>query len=158
MSVQLREITDANRAAVEALRVAPDQDRYVAGVADSLAEAAELPEARPWYRAVYADDTPVGFVMINDGFSVEEHPDWLGPYCLWRLLIDTRHQGRGYGAAAVGLVVDHVRTRPDAEVLYTSVVEGGPACPLPFYLAQGFRNTGRIHDDELVLALDLPRP
>lgn len=54
-------------------------------------------------------------------------------------------------------MVDHVRTRPYAEVVYTSVLEGGPACPLPFYLAQGFRNTGRSHDDELVLALDLTR-
>ena len=155
MGVQLREVTAANRDAVTALAVAPEQERYVAGVADSLAEAAELPEAAPWYRAGYADDTPVGFVMINDGFSVSEHPDRLGPYCLWRLLIDARHQGRGHGAATLGLVVDHVRTRPAAEVLLTSVVEGGPACPLPFYLAQGFRNTGRIHDDELVLELPL---
>jgi diamine N-acetyltransferase len=93
--------------------------------------------------------------MINDGFDLDEHPDWLGPYCLWRLLIDARHQGRGYGAAAVNLVVDHVRSRPDARILHTSVVEGGPACPLPFYLGLGFRNTGRVHDDELVLELPL---
>lgn len=155
MDVSLREITAENRAAVEALRVTPDQDRYVAGVADSLAEAAELPEAAPWCRAIYAGDTPVGFVMINDGFDLEKHPDWLGPYCLWRLLVDARHQGRGYGAAAVRLVVDHVRGRPAAEVLHTSVVEGGPACPLPFYLSLGFRGTGRLHDDELVLELPL---
>lgn len=60
MSVHRREITAENRAAVEALAVAPEQDRYVAGVADSLAEAAELPEAKPWYRAVHAGDTPTG--------------------------------------------------------------------------------------------------
>jgi diamine N-acetyltransferase len=155
MDVSLREITAENRAAVEALAVAPHQDGYVAGVADSLAEAAELPEAAPWYRAVYAGDTPVGFVMINDGFDLDEHPDWLGPYCLWRLLVDARHQGRGYGAAAVRLVADHVRGHPDAQVLFTSVVPGGPACPLPFYLGLGFRDTGRLHDDELVLELPL---
>lgn len=155
MDVSLRVITAENRTAVEALAVAPEQDRYVAGVAESLAEAAELPEAEPWFRAIYAGGSPVGFVMINDGFDPDKHPDWLGPYCLWRLLIDARHQGRGYGAAAVHLVVDHVRSRPDARILYTSVVEGGPACPLPFYLGLGFRNTGRIYDDELVLELPL---
>lgn len=69
--------------------------------------------------------------------------------------MDARRQGRGYGAAAVRLVADHVRSRPDAQILYTSVIEGGPACPLHFYLGLGFRNTGRIHDDELVLELPL---
>lgn len=156
MEIGLREITSANRAEVEALAVAPEQDRLVAGVADSLAEAAGLPEAKPWYRAVYAGDAPVGFVMVNDGFDLDAHPDWLGPYCLWRLLVDARHQGHGYGAATIRLVVDHlVRTRPDARTLLTSCVRG-EGSPYGFYLRQGFRDTGRTHEDETVLELDLP--
>jgi diamine N-acetyltransferase len=65
--VSLREITDANRPAVEALAVTPDQEHYVAGVAESLEEAAATPAACPWYRAVYAGEDPVGFVMLSDG-------------------------------------------------------------------------------------------
>ncbi len=45
-------------------------------------------------------DEPVGFVMISDGITVV-NPEYLGPYFLWRLLIDQRYQGRGYGAAAI---------------------------------------------------------
>ncbi len=89
--LSLREITEANRAAVEALAVYDEQTDYVAGVAESLVEAAELPDTKPWFRAVYADDEPVGFVMISDGITVDD-PEYLGPYYLWRLLIDHRFQ------------------------------------------------------------------
>ena len=54
--VTLREITDANRAAVAALRVAPAQELFVATVEDSFVDAEENPEANPWYRAIYAGD------------------------------------------------------------------------------------------------------
>jgi diamine N-acetyltransferase len=150
----LREITSANRAVVEALTVTAVQAEYVTGVAESLVEAAETPDACPWYRAVYADDTPVGFVMISDGITVV-NPDYLGPFYLWRLLIDQRHQGRGHGSAALDLVVEYLRTRPNARVLLTSVGQG-PASPLGFYLRHGFRATGDVHQGELVLELDLP--
>jgi len=42
-SVVLREVTADNRAAVEALAVAPGQDRFSPGVSASLLEAAETP-------------------------------------------------------------------------------------------------------------------
>jgi len=151
--VSLREITPANRAQVEALEFTPTQSDYVASVAESLVEAAETPDACPWYRAVYADDEPVGFVMLSDGITVD-NADYLGPYFLWRLLVDRRHQGRGYGSAALRLAVAHVRTRPDARVLLTSA-HPGPDTPVGFYVGQGFRLTGDWHQGEAVLELDL---
>jgi diamine N-acetyltransferase len=151
--VTLREITDDNRAQVETLAVTAMQTSYVAGVADSLVEAAQTPQAAPWFRAVYADGEPVGFVMISDGITADD-PELLGPYYLWRLLVDERHQGRGYGAATIRLVVEHLLTRPDARVLLTSVVPG-PLTPLGFYLRQGFRDTGVDHEGERVLELPL---
>jgi GNAT superfamily N-acetyltransferase len=154
--VHLREITADNQAAVEALSVTAEQDDYVGSVTDSLQEAAETPDARPWYRALYAGDTPVGFVMISDGITVQ-NPEFLGPYFLWRLLIDQRHQGKGYGGAAIGLVLEQLRsTRPDAQVLITSAIPG-PHSPLGFYLRQGFRETGVVHQGEVVLDIPIPR-
>ena len=151
--LSLREITDDNRAAVEALAVTSEQSHYVAGVTESLVEASEFPDAKPWYRAVYADDKPVGFVMISDGITVD-NPEYVGPYYLWRLLIDHRFQRRGYGSAALDLVVEHVRTRPDARVLLTSHVVG-PTSPVTFYQQYGFRLTGEVHEGEPVLEFDL---
>ena len=64
--VSLRPISESNREAVEALRVSPGQEQFVSSVADSMLEAAEEPGGRALYWAVYADETPVGFVMISD--------------------------------------------------------------------------------------------
>jgi len=151
--VSLREITEDNRAAVEALAVTEGQSRYVASVSKSLQDAEEYPDARPWYRAVYVDDEPVGFIMIADGITVDD-PTYVGPYYLWRLLVDRRFQRRGYGTAALNLVVEHVRTRPDARVLLTSHVVG-PTSPGAFYLQYGFRLTGEAHEGEPLLELEL---
>ena len=63
--------------------------------------------------------------------------DIVGPYYLWRLLIDARFQGRGYGAATIDAVVAYLGTRPDAEFLLTSC-EAGAGSPQPFYLHYGF--------------------
>ena len=152
-TVTLREITAANRAAVEALAVAPEQEAHVSGVVESLAEGDATPDACPWCRAVYAGETPVGFVMLSDGIPAER-TQYLGPYFLWRLLIDARYQGRGFGTAALDLVVAYVRTRPGAEQLLTSYVPG-PAEPVAFYLEYGFAPTGAVDRGEPVLALPL---
>ena len=154
--VSLREISAANRADVERLRVTSEQEIFVRGVADSLVEAAETPGACPWYRAVYLQDTPVGFVMISDDIPPERR-EYLGPYFLWRLLIDAGRQGQGLGTATLDLVVDRLRMRPNAARLLTSFVEGARS-PLPFYLRYGFTRTGQMFDDEEVLELALPRP
>ena len=50
--VSLRPITAANRDAVEALAVTPDQGRFVSGVRESLVEAAQHPDARALYWAI----------------------------------------------------------------------------------------------------------
>ena len=87
MVVSLREITDANRDAVLALNVTPQQERFVGSVRAALADAAAYPHARPWYRSVYADDEPVGFVMLS--WNVQpQPPDVIGPWFLWKLLVD----------------------------------------------------------------------
>ena len=45
VAVTLEEITDQNREAVLALRVAPGQEQFVSSVAESQAEAAAYPQA-----------------------------------------------------------------------------------------------------------------
>jgi diamine N-acetyltransferase len=157
-TVELRDIvSDGDRAAAIALRRGPGQDEFVASVETSLAEAVEYPEACARYWAIHDGDALVGFAMISDGIPEEvlaEDPTLLGPYFLWRLLIDERHQRRGYGTAALDAIVDYVRGRPGARVLVVSAHpgEGGPQ---PFYERYGFIPTGQIHEGEVVLELDL---
>ena len=108
MTITLREITVDDVPCVLALRLAPGQERFVSSVADSLAEADAHPEGKPWCRAVYADDEPVGFVMLSWDLQPVP-PDLQGPGFLWKPLIDHRHQGRGYGREVVRQVLALVR-------------------------------------------------
>ena len=151
--VTLRELDDGNRADVLALRVAPGQDRFVSSVEDSLLEASEVPQGNPWYRAVYAGDEPVGFVMLS--WDVTPIPgEIIGPWFLWKLLIDERYQGRGYGRATLHRVVQLVREQGGTE-LFTSYTTGEGE-PWPFYERFGFVPTGeRDADGEIILRLDL---
>lgn len=151
--VSLREITKENRSSIKALRVSRKQEGYVDSVKESLAEAAATPGARPWCRAVYAGEIPVGFLMICDDVP-SDHPDLPWRYYLWRMLIDRHHQGRGYGRAALDHLVQYLRTRPGADVLVASVVPG-KRTPLGFYLRYGFEPTGQMFDGELVIRLRL---
>jgi diamine N-acetyltransferase len=147
--VSLKPIDDANRGLVEALDVSPIQQRFVAGVAESLVEAVEDPGGRAIHWAVYDDEVAVGFVMISDEV---DGPGYIAQY-LWRLLIDQRYQRRGYGTAALDLVVEYFRRRPGVEVMWTSCGEGEGG-PLGFYERYGFEQTGdRVFDDEILLRL-----
>ena len=157
VGVTLEEVGDGNRAAVLALRVAPGQEQFVSSVRESLAEAAEYPQARPWYRAVYASGEPagpVGFVMVS--WNAEpQPPEIIGPWFLWKLLIDERYQGRGYGAAVVWQIAELVRAEGATELL-TSFVPGDSG-PAGFYQRLGFVPTGELDDSgEVIVRLGLP--
>ena len=149
--VSLRPLDESNRQAAEALRVSPTQEQFVSSVADSLLEAAEHPDARALYWVVYAEDTPVGFVMIADEV---ESPDYIPQY-LWNLLIDQRYQRLGFGTATLDLVVEYFRGRPGVDVLNTSAGQGDGS-PITFYERYGFEQTGEVSsDDEVFLRLRL---
>jgi diamine N-acetyltransferase len=107
--VSLREITRETVKSILDLGVSKEQERFIASNARSSAEAYFAEEA--WFRAIYVDETPVGFVMISD---VPEKAE----YYLWRFMIDAKYQGRGYGRCALKLVIEHVKTRPNAKALY----------------------------------------
>ena len=141
MDVSLREVTADTVRTICALTVAPSQQGFVAPNAVSIAEAYFTPAA--WFRAIYADETPVGFVMLER--DPERHE-----YGLWRFMIAEPFQRSGYGRRALELVVDDIRSSdPDATELLTSWApgEGGPE---PFYVKFGFVATGEVEEGELM--------
>ena len=153
MALTLREITDHNRDAVLALSVAPEQERLVSSVREALADAVAYPEANAWYRAVYSGGTPVGFVMLSWN-AVPQPPDIIGPWFLWKLLIDEHHQRHGYGRDVVRLVADLLREQ-GARELFSSYVAGAGG-PWPFYERLGFVETGELDGaGEVIIRLDL---
>lgn len=152
-SVTLRELTDANRDEALAIRVRPEQERFVGSVRGALADAVEFAHARPWYRVVYADETPVGFVMLSWNVPPDP-PEIIGPWFLWKLIVDGEHQGRGIGREVVRQVAELVRAEGATELLTSYVDEDGAAAG--FYERLGFRPTGeRDNNDEVIVALRL---
>ena len=157
--VELRDIvTDADRAAALAIRRGPGQERFVASVEKSFRDAEDDARACPRMWTINAGDNVVGFMMISDGIEIERlgaDDDLVGPYFLWRLLIDERFQRRGYGTAALKALVAYLATRPAADVLWTSC-HPGDGGPLPFYERFGFVATGEVKWGEIVLRFELP--
>lgn len=145
--VTLREITEDTVLEICKLTdtLAESQQKMVAPNALSIAQAHFSSKA--WFRAIYAGDTPVGFIMLYD--NAEE-----GEYFLWRLMVAGSEQGKGYGRKAVEKLIEYVRTRPRADKLLTSYVpvKGGPEM---FYRKLGFVPTGEVKEGEIVVALRL---
>ena len=105
------------------LGVKREQRNFVATNANSLAEAyvaiTNGAVALPF--AICKNKKPIGFLMI--GYGIETEEDWVNEdpafveiarksYCLWRFMIDKRHQGKGYGRKAMQLALDYIRTLP----------------------------------------------
>lgn len=145
MTITLREVTKETVRLVCNLKVRPDQEQFVAPNAVSIAQAYFEPKA--WFRAIYADENPVGFVMLHDDPGEPE-------YFLWRFMIAGDYQGKGYGRRAMEQVIEYVRSRPGARELMTSYVPG-EGSPGPFYHSLGFVDTGEVEDGENVTRLIL---
>jgi diamine N-acetyltransferase len=144
--VNLREVTKENLWDIFALEVAPEQSRYVATNEMSIAQAYFDREIAR-FRAIYADEIPVGFLMLSDDVNNQR-------YFLWRLMIDARYQKLGFAKRALELLFDYVRTRPGAKEILVSY-RPGDAGPQGFYEKLGFVPTGEMLGDEVVLRRDL---
>jgi len=146
--VELREITLDTLRPILVLEVAENQRGFVAPNAWSIAEAYFSPEA--WFRGVYAGDEAVGFVMLSVDTNKSE-------YAVWRFMIGGEHQGQGYGQRAMELVIEHVRTLPNATELLLSYVPGEGE-PRPFYERLGFAETGELDGRERIMKRVLRSP
>lgn len=147
--IELREIREGNKDACVRMRVTPDQAQYIASNEQSLETARENSAvARPFL--ICSDGEPVGFAM----FAFDE--EWDDPddrYWLWRFMIDERLQGRGYGRAALEAIIAYFRDH-GANTITLSTKENNVRA-LSLYHAFGFRETGEMNDEEIVLRLKL---
>ncbi len=144
-TVSLREVTAETVRVICRLEVSEEQKHFVAPNAVSIAQAYFEPKA--WFRAIYADETAVGFLMLYDD---PEEPQ----YFLWRFMIDAHYQKLGFGKKAMDLLMQHVRTRPGASEIKLSCVPGEEG-PEPFYRRYGFSRTGNMLGEEVEMRIDL---
>ena len=106
--------------------------------------------------AIVNDETVVGFLMVGfeDGEDVFSDGEI---YWLARFMVDDKHQGKGYGKAALAQLIDFVKTGPNgnkAKYFYTSVVPHSPVAA-KMYENAGFEKTGQLLHGEEVMKLIL---
>ena len=121
--IKLKEIDHSNWLSCIELDVADEQRQFVNPNIFSLAEAYVHSDAKPieaeeYYRcipfAIYDVDELIGFAMIT--FEKEYDFDDKPAYEIYRLMIDKKFQGKGYGNEAIKLLLNYIRTFPCGEV------------------------------------------
>lgn len=149
MKIELKELSEENLKQCLDLKVAEDQMKYIASNKASWETAKENKNvARPF--AIYCEGRMVGFTMF--AFD-EEYEDPNDRYWLWRLMIDESLQGQGYGTAALKEIIQYFKDH-GANNIRLSTKDTNTNALLMYHKA-GFRDTGEMNDEEIVLQLDL---
>jgi len=159
--LRLEKVTGKNVWDILKLEVLDDQKYFVAGNDTSIIEAyiAITGNGHAFPFGIYDGDMPVGFIMI--GFDVDDYWDDApeiarGNYNLWRLMIDKKYQGKGYGKEAVRLALEFINTFPcgSAEYCWLSYEPENEAAR-NIYSSFGFSETGEMDGEELIAVLKL---
>ena len=147
MTVTLREVTGDNWRECVRIKVEPEQTQFVASNAFSLAQSKYEPECVPL--AVYDDEQMVGFVMYKS-----EDYGLAKTWFIERLMIGAEHQKKGYGRAAMKVLIERLRSQKGYNAILISFVQGNDIAQ-KLYSDLGFEDTGEIEDGELVYRLGM---
>lgn len=100
--VNFRKINEDNFDAIIKMK-RPEGENFVASNAVSLAQAwlyRDDGDVFPF--AIYDDDTVVGFMLLEEDMK-DERLD------LWRIMLPPENEGKGYGTAAVKLLIQYAK-------------------------------------------------
>jgi diamine N-acetyltransferase len=141
--LRITELTTENLPAAVKFSLKPGQEKFVAPVLESIAEAYVTPTA--WPRVILDGDEVVGFVMAN--FDADNEIDAFRAG-IWRLNVAGHAQGRGVGRFAVDAVATEAAARGIRRI--TVLWEQGDGGPENFYKTVGFVPTGEELFGEIV--------
>jgi diamine N-acetyltransferase len=141
VEVSLRPVTAENWHECIRLQVSDDQKEFVASNLYSIAESRFEPTSA--LLAIYAGEEMVGFLMYDTS-----------DYHIARFMIDARHQGKGYGRAALLQLIayfERERAHPKASLSFVP----GNVTAERLYESAGFRKTGEMHEREVIMEREL---
>ena len=146
MSVRLSKVAAGNLEKVLKLSVGEDQKGFVASNAVSIAQSKYYPALKT--DAVYAGESMVGFAMY--GFDPDDER-----FTLIRLMIDEKHQGKGYGRSATKAVLKRLKEEEGCKAVFLSYVPANKAAA-QLYKSIDFKQTGEVDAEsgEIVMKLD----
>jgi diamine N-acetyltransferase len=146
MNISLKKIDESNWRGCIGLKVREDQMKFVASNENGLALAYAHKEMEP--RGIYNGDEMVGFVMYA------KDPDD-GLYYINRLMIDEKHQGRGFGTEALKILLGQLR---NSGVLSVDILhKPDNYSAIRIYERLGFVLTDETLGDDVISTLDLTK-
>lgn len=148
--IDFKNITDDNFEECIKLEPKAEQRKFVATNISSLAEAYVAltnKECLPLPYAIYDNDIMVGFIMLSYNKAGSENSE--NTYWVWRLMIDKKYQGKGYGKEAMVKALELIRTfrYGKASTVYLSY-EPENIVAKTLYASFGFEETGEIEYGE----------
>jgi histidinol dehydrogenase len=147
---EVRAVTDANVDELIKLKTTAEQEKFVASVPKSLAQASVRPAGRPL--GLYSNGEPVGFLLLWDARRDPDPAERADRLYIWRLSIDARFQRQRHGQAAMRWLIDEAKRMGVASVGLSHVPENPVGA---FYEKFGFRYTGKINEGEQEMVLKL---
>ena len=159
--LKLKKINRNNVEAILKLEVFDNQKSFVATNNISIIEAyiALTENNHVFTFGIYKDDVPIGFLMI--GFDVNSDDEGApriakGNYNIWRLMIDKKFQGKGFGKKSIDLAIEFVNTFPCGTAKYCWVsYESDNDVARKLYKSVGFVEADEKDGDEIVAILEL---
>lgn len=146
--LSLPPITAQNWHDIIALAPRDDQKQFIASNLYSIAQSKVQPECMPL--AIYAEATPIGFAM----YALDQDD---GHYWIYRMMIDAHYQGQGYGRAALQLLIEMMQLLPGCDRIHLGVNPENKTA-MSLYTQAGFKPTGLILGEEVILAFYPPPP
>ena len=153
MSVTLQPVTAENWRELIKLRVRDDQSHFVASNLHSIAESQfGFDDEGHWNSfpfGIYTGDVPVGFLMYASNPAHSRIQVFI-----MRLMVDEKHQGKGYGCEAMKLILDEIRAD---EKVRSIAISYGPenVRAKMLYAALGFNEIDEKAGDENLAILNL---
>ena len=159
--LKLKKINRNNIGEILKLEVFDNQKSFVATNNSSIIEAyiAITENNHVFTFGIYKDDTPIGFLMI--GFAVNSDDEGVpkiakGNYNIWRLMIDKKFQGKGFGKKVMDLALDFIKTFPCGTAKYCWLsYESDNIAARQLYKSVGFVETDEKDGEEIVAILEL---
>jgi diamine N-acetyltransferase len=152
MNIKLVEVNRDNCEAVVELKLFDEQMGFVADNSYCLTQAKSGVEFVPM--AIYNDDELVGFLMYKipyeSAWDIDKQDE--NEYWIFLIMIDKNHQKKGYGRAAMQLVLDIIKQDKKHNKVYIDVSSENTVAKT-FYESMGFVPDGKIVDDEMVYVL-----
>lgn len=149
MNLSLKDIDESNWEECILLTTNKDNIHYLGEqfVASNAYSIVQSKFEKGWtVKAIYEESKMVGFTMYGYCYEDSFHE-------IARIMIDHKYQGKGYGRAALSLVIDEMKSRKDCGEIYISF---GPENYIAkkMYESMGFRDTGRVIDGEILYRLN----